>query len=93
MTKTAEIRALVFKYLTGVEQVFSELKVIVDQPEVFEVIDCAKRYLSDAKFFADQGKFKTALVSVVYCEGLLDALKMLKVVEFSWSFAKNHEQS
>jgi FAD synthetase len=48
------------------------------------VFDWAKRYLSDAKYYQEQGKLETSLTSVAYCEGLLDALRLLGAVEFTW---------
>jgi len=86
MTETAELQQLTSKYIAGVERVLKELCVNVNQAEVLEVVDHAKRYLSDAKFFMGKGDYRTALISIVYSEGLLDALKMLKLAEFSWRF-------
>ena len=41
-------------------------------------------YLEDAKYYKAQGKFETSLTSVAYCEGLLDALRLLGAVKFEW---------
>jgi len=86
LTETAKLRDLVLKYIAGVERVFAEIHIKASKPEVVEVLDCAKRYLDDAKFFAEKEDYRTALVSIVYSEGLLDALKMLKFAAFSWHF-------
>jgi len=48
------------------------------------VFDWAKRYLQDAKYYQEKGKLETSLTSVAYCEGLLDALRLLGAVDFSW---------
>ena len=50
-----------------------------------KVLDHAKRYLEDANYYREQEKFETALTSVAYCEGLLDALRLLGMVEFQWT--------
>jgi FAD synthetase len=49
-----------------------------------EVLDQARRYLKDAIYFMNEKKFETALASVAYSEGLLDALRLLGLVEFQW---------
>ena len=41
--------------------------------------------IRDALYYNDQKEFETALVSISYCEGLLDALRLLRMVEFQWS--------
>ncbi|KPV63960.1 MAG: hypothetical protein AOA66_0541 [Candidatus Bathyarchaeota archaeon BA2] len=40
--------------------------------------------LEDAKYYQKGGKLEIGLASVAYCEGLLDALRLLGVVKFSW---------
>lgn len=49
-----------------------------------DVLDQARRYLEDAIYFMKEKKFETALTSVAYSEGLLDALRLLGLVEFQW---------
>jgi FAD synthetase len=44
--------------------------------------------LQDAKYYRDNGKLEVSLASVAYCEGLLDALKMLGAVKFEWPVRK-----
>ncbi len=83
------IRELVSKYIRNTERVFAEMKIIsgsthVDEEKVKRVVDHAKRYLEDAKYYEERKKFETSLASVCYCEGLLDALRLLGGVEFSW---------
>jgi hypothetical protein len=40
--------------------------------------------LEDAKYYKDQKRFETSLTSVAYCEGLLEALRLLGAVKFEW---------
>ena len=51
---------------------------------VCEVLSWVTHYLDDAKYYKAQGKFETSLTSVAYCEGLLDALRLIGAVNFEW---------
>ncbi|NIR88023.1 DUF357 domain-containing protein [Candidatus Bathyarchaeota archaeon] len=87
------IRDLVSKYIRSTERVLAEMKVVqnltrVDEEKVKHVVDHAKRYLEDAKYYEERKEFETSLASVAYCEGLLDALRLLGGVEFSWQAGK-----
>ena len=84
-----KIDELVTKYIRGAERVVQEIgqlpaDVHLKEEEVKTVFDWAKRYLEDAKYYQKEGKLETSLTSVAYCEGLLDALRLLGAVEFSW---------
>ena len=77
------------KYISNTERVFGEVRrvsssVYSDEVKVESVIETAKHYLEDAKYYQGKSKLETSLASVAYCEGLLDALRLLGVVEFSW---------
>jgi FAD synthetase len=83
------IEELVMKYIRGAERVIQEIGEIpadvhLNEEEAKTVFDWAKRYLEDAKYYQKEGKLETSLTSVAYCEGLLDALRLLGAVEFSW---------
>ena len=56
----------------------------LDPRRVDEVLDEAKRYFEDAKYYLGRGHFETSLASIAYSEGLLDALRMLGLVKFKW---------
>jgi len=80
---------LASKYIRKTERVIAELKnldatVHHEADSVKAVLDEAKRYLEDAKYYLGNGKPEISLASVAYCEGLLDALRMLGYVEFTW---------
>jgi FAD synthetase len=84
-----KIDDLITKYIQGAERVINEIEKIPDElhlnvSEAKTVFDWAKRYLEDAKYYQKKGKLETSLTSVAYCEGLLDALRLLGAVEFSW---------
>jgi FAD synthetase len=83
------LEKLVSKYIGSAQKVFediqlAEVSVNLDPNIVKEVLETAKCYLADAKHYMEKGKFEVSLTSVAYCEGLLDALRMLKVVRFEW---------
>jgi FAD synthetase len=80
---------LITKYIRGAERVIQEIgqlpeDVHLNEEEAKTVFDWAKRYLEDAKYYQKERKLETSLASVAYCEGLLDALRLLGAVEFSW---------
>ncbi|MEM1563274.1 MAG: DUF357 domain-containing protein [Candidatus Bathyarchaeia archaeon] len=83
------LEGLVAKYIASADHVFKEI-VLVEEcagfsaNDVKRVLELAKAYLQDAKYYRDAGKFEVSLASVSYCEGLLDALKMLGMVKFEW---------
>jgi FAD synthetase len=83
------VEELVTKYIRGADRVIKEIgeipeEVHLNEEEAETVFDWAKRYLEDAKYYQKEGKLDTSLTSVAYCEGLLDALRLLGAVEFSW---------
>ena len=83
------LEELTVKYIRNTESVLSDIRTIkdsrqVNRGEVDSVIGAVRRYLEDAKYYRERRKFETGLASVAYCEGLLDALRLLGVVEFSW---------
>ena len=84
-----KIDELITKYIKGTDRVVKEIGQIPEdmnlkEEEAKTVFDWAKRYLEDAKYYQEKGKLETSLTSVAYCEGLLDALRLLGAVEFSW---------
>jgi FAD synthetase len=84
------LEALASKYIGSAEKVLNELQqtrapVSVLEEDVAKVLRWASDYLEDAKYYKAQGKFETSLTSVAYCEGLLDALRLLGAVKFEWS--------
>jgi hypothetical protein len=46
---------------------------------VIRVMDAIQRYLQDARHYLEEGRAATALASVAYAEGLLDALFFLEL--------------
>jgi hypothetical protein len=83
------LEALVAKYIVSAEKVLKEMQrtkgtVNVTEKNVACILGYVNNYLDDAKYYMSQKKFETSLASVVYCEGLLDALRLLGAVKFEW---------
>ena len=81
---------LTSKYIISAELVLKAIQrkkepVIVTNETVTNILSHAANYLKDAKYYKAQKKLETSLTSIAYCEGLLDALKLLGAVEFEWS--------
>ena len=83
------LETLTTKYIGSAEKVLRELertKTPIDLTEetIGNILCWADNYLKDAKYYKGQGKLETSLTSVAYCEGLLDALRLLGAVKFEW---------
>ena len=83
------LEALTSKYISSAEKVLKELQqtktpISLTEESVANILRWAADYLKDAKYYKAQGKLETSLTSVAYCEGLLDALRLLGAVKFEW---------
>ncbi len=74
----------VSKYISSVESVLNTLEILEDSSELRETLSLAKSYLEDSQRFQSEGKIFDALAAISYAEGLLDGLRLLGKVEFSW---------
>jgi len=79
---------LIEKYSRGCLRAIEELRETdlpksIGSDEVKSLIEHAARYVDDAEYYARERK-ATALASVSYAEGILDALRLLGLVEFEW---------
>jgi len=77
------------KYIKGAEKVLKDLSLLplpraIDEASVREALGYADMYLRDADHYLKEGRKLSALISVCYCEGILDALRLLKLVNFEW---------
>jgi hypothetical protein len=92
------LEALTSKYISSAEKVLKELQqtktpISVTEESVANILRWAADYLEDAKYYKAQGKLETSLTSVAYCEGLLDALRLLGAVKFEWSTNRERKKS
>jgi hypothetical protein len=67
-------------YLAVIERAL-KLAEVVSNPSALRVVDYAKRYVADSKYYLETGKPTTALASVAYAEGLLDSLSIMGVTD------------
>ena len=84
------LEALTTKYIISTEKVLKEMQqtegaITVAEERVDDILGYVTAYLEDAKYYKAQKRFETSLTSVAYCEGLLDALRLLGAVKFEWS--------
>ena len=74
------------RYIGMIERTIQNQKFKDDnhqiRPEdVKKIFDTIHRYINDARYYLEHDKATTALASVAYAEGLLDALKFLELSE------------
>ena len=75
------------KYLEATSQSLENLKLTMNGSPLSsnlleKVLELARSYHKDSKHYLTEDKPVTALACVAYAEGLLDALKFLKLVDF-----------
>lgn len=83
------LEKLVSKYVSATDHVLENMEtaeepIYVDVENIRETLRLAKAYLNDAKYYRDRKRFGVSLASIAYCEGLLDALRLLGAVKFQW---------
>ena len=76
---------LTTKYIDAMEKTVKNMQrtkgtITTTETCVDEIVNYVTSYLKDAKYYRDQKKFETSLTSIAYCEGLLDALKLIGAV-------------
>ncbi|MCJ7762558.1 DUF357 domain-containing protein [Candidatus Bathyarchaeota archaeon] len=91
------LEALASKYIVSAEKVLKEMRrvkdvITVNDESVNKIVEYATAYLADAKYYKAQKRFETSLTSIAYCEGLLDALKLLGAVKFEWPTSTKNER-
>jgi len=70
------------QYLAVVEKALREIETIASS-DALRIIDYAKRYTADSKYYLEACRPTTALASVAYAEGLLDSLGILGIIPFA----------
>ena len=79
---------LTTKYIDAMEKTVKNMQctkgtITITEACIDEIVGYVTAYLKDAKYFRDQKKFETSLISIAYCEGLLDALKLIGAVKIA----------
>jgi FAD synthetase len=80
---------LTAKYIASTKRVLKEIRVAENQAKIKghtirRIINYVKDYVKDAEYYQEKERFEVGLTAIAYCEGLLDALKMLGTVNFEW---------
>ncbi len=70
------------RYIANVARALNEVRVLDEACR--KVVDLARAYLEDSKYYREKGDCITGLVTISYAEGLLDSLRMIGGIEFSW---------
>jgi len=91
------LETLASKYIVSAEKVLKKMRrvkgsITVNEECVENIVAHLTTYLADAKYYKAQKRFETSLTSIAYCEGLLDALKMLGAVKFEWPAGTKSEK-
>jgi len=91
------LEALASKYIVSAEKVLKEMQrvkgaIALNEESLNKIVEYATAYLADAKYYKAQKRFETSLTSIAYCEGLLDALKLLGAVKFEWPTSTKSER-
>jgi FAD synthetase len=84
-----EIEGRALRYILKTEKALRNLRIahrsaVIEETSIIRIVDEAKRYFEDAKYYLGRKEYEVSLASISYCEGLLDALRMLELVEFEW---------
>ena len=74
------------RYLTNFEAAIAKFApvtedAVVSAQRIRKAMDAIQRYLYDARYYMKNGKAVTALASVAYAEGLMDALTFLGLTQ------------
>jgi FAD synthetase len=91
------LETLASRYIVSTEKVLKEMhrvegSITMNEECVDNVLGYVTTYLADAKYYKAQKRFETSLTSIAYCEGLLDALKLLGAVKFEWPTSGKSEE-
>jgi len=87
------LETLTSKYIASAEQVLKSMQknsvpITVTAEGINNLVGYVYDYLEDAKYYKASGKLETSLTSIAYCEGILDALRLLGAVTFEWPTTK-----
>ena len=82
--KTEKIsKQMMEKYVPMVREALDEIIPYYKNQKEFEVIlDNAERYIDQAEIFLSEGRDENAILSIGYADGLVDALRLAKGLEF-----------
>ncbi len=79
-----KFRSRVEKYIRMVENALLKIKVESKDNHVKNILELAKTYLQDSKYYLGKNDLVTALATISYAEGLIDALARMGFVKVEW---------
>ena len=79
-----DLRSRVEAYIANVELALEKLGHRKLEGKPAKLLELARLYLDDAKYYLETGDEETALADIAYAEGLIDALRWLGYAEFDW---------
>jgi len=71
-------------YILNVKQAIDSVKTGDLEPKVKELIELARIYLDDARYYFEKKEYFTALACIAYAEGLIDSLNRLGFINIEW---------
>ncbi len=81
-------------YIRNVEEALLSISPYGLSTRERELLRIAKSYVDDARHFLEREDYYNAMATVAYAEGLLDALRIMGLVDFSWPrTSRNVERS
>jgi FAD synthetase len=75
-----------WKYIANFNESLKSLKIV--DADAKRLIDIALAYYSDSRYYLEKGDCVTGIITISYAEGILDALRNLGLIEWSWVKAK-----
>lgn len=91
------IEYLASKYISSAEQVLRTMdrvqgSITVEAEKIRMLVEYVRDYLEDAKYYKDQKMLETSLTSIAYCEGLLEAMRLIGAVKFEWPTSQEDQK-
>ncbi|MEM2237567.1 MAG: diphthine synthase [Candidatus Caldarchaeum sp.] len=84
LDKAAAVNPFVGRVSKYVEKCRTVLKYVSRRKSLEEYVNYVRSYVDDAEKFMQSGDMMNSLLSIGYAEGLLDALRLMKEVDFKW---------
>ena len=69
-------------YISNFKYSLKTLKILSN--DAARIVDLALRYLQDSEYYLEKSDCITGLITISYAEGLMDALRMMSVIEWQW---------
>ncbi len=81
-----DLRNRIEKYIKGMEERLKNMNIVNEKYS--KILELAKLYTEDSKYYLEKGDYVTALVDIVYAEGLFDSINIINEKEFKSEVSK-----